>query len=127
MIKCVDKFIEATNRTKDRIGYKMISYRNIVHVFRTFRVKIVNDIVITSTVARVYTGGKESVSKTTTSNIYIGYWTIPTIGKHIMADNSLAGRCQCVRVYEAAGSGIVVAGQEIIEPGIVVVTVATTA
>ena len=35
-----------------------------------------------------------------------------------MADNSLTGEGVEVGVYEAAGGGIVVAGQEIIEPGI---------
>ena len=42
-----------------------------------------------------------------------------------MPEDALTGRCQCVRVYEAADGGIVISALQIIEPGIVVVAVAT--
>ena len=43
---------------------------------------------------------------------------IQTIREHIIAEEALAGGGVGVGVYEAAGGGVVVAGLEIIEPGI---------
>ena len=44
-----------------------------------------------------------------------------------MAEDALAGRCQCVGVYEAAGGGIVISALQIIEPGILEVEAAKVA
>ena len=46
------------------------------------------------------------------------YRVIIAIRKHVMADNSLAGGGVGVGVDEAAQLWIVVAGQEVIEPGV---------
>jgi len=46
------------------------------------------------------------------------YWVIITIRKHITADDSLTGGGVGVGVDEAAQLGIVVAGLEVIEPGV---------
>ena len=44
--------------------------------------------------------------------------TVIAIRKHVGADNALAGGGVGVGIYEAAQLGIVVAGLEVIEPGV---------
>ena len=50
-----------------------------------------------------------------------------TVGKHIVAEHTLAGGCIAVRADESAGLGIVVAGPKVVEPGFLVVVVAPVA
>ena len=53
------------------------------------------------------------------------YRIIVAIREHIMTEDALAGGGVGVGVYKAAGGGIVISALQIIEPGIVVVAVAT--
>ena len=43
---------------------------------------------------------------------------IPTIGKHVIAENTLAGGNEGVGVDEAGDFGVVISGLQVIEPGI---------
>lgn len=43
---------------------------------------------------------------------------IPTIGKHVIAENTLAGGNEGIGVDEAADCGVVITGLQVIEPGI---------
>lgn len=45
-------------------------------------------------------------------------WTIETIGKHVVASDTLTSRGVGVGVDESTDSGIVISGLEIIEPGL---------
>jgi hypothetical protein len=52
---------------------------------------------------------------------------IATVGKHIIAQDALAGRNECVGIDESAQFGIVIAGLEIVERGFSVVYIAAVA
>ena len=49
---------------------------------------------------------------------------IATIGEHVIAEDTLAGRCKCVRIEESADGGGVITGLQVIESGIVVADIA---
>ena len=53
---------------------------------------------------------REKVSPHISRRIAIYYRIVPTIRKHIMAEDALAGGGVGVGVYEAAGGGIVITG-----------------
>jgi hypothetical protein len=46
------------------------------------------------------------------------YRIIAAIGKHVIAEDTLSGRCKCIGVEEAADLGVVITGLQVIEPGI---------
>ena len=49
------------------------------------------------------------------------YWIVTTIGKHIIAQDALAGGCVGIGIDETAHLGIVITGLEIVERGLGVV------
>ena len=46
---------------------------------------------------------------------------IPTIGKHVIAQDALAGRNKCICIDESTQLGIIIAGLKIVETGLSVV------
>ena len=59
--------------------------------------------------------------------IYKNSRVIQTVGKHIVAGNSLAGGGVGVSIDESTDSGIVISALEIIEPGLGIVVIAAVA
>jgi hypothetical protein len=51
---------------------------------------------------------------------------IPTIGKHVIAENTLAGGNEGIGVDESADCGVVITGLQVIEAGIIVIVVTAT-
>ena len=70
----------------------------------------------------------EFSSRASTVSMGVGksYRTILTIGKHIVAQQSLPRGYQCIGIDESAQFGIVITGLEIVERGLSVVYIATT-
>ena len=62
-----------------------------------------------------------------TRRIRVAYWIIQAIGKHIIAENALAGGDEGVCAEEAAHFWVVIAGLEVIEAGLLVKDIATVA
>ena len=55
------------------------------------------------------------------------HWVVSTIGKHVIAEQALAGGGEGVGVEEATGFGVIVAGLEVVEAGLNVEDVAAVA
>jgi hypothetical protein len=51
---------------------------------------------------------------------------IATIGEHVIAEDTLACRCKCVRIDESTDCGVVITGLQVIESGIIVIVVTAT-
>ena len=45
------------------------------------------------------------------------HWIIPTVGKHIIAQDALTSRDKCIGIDESTQFGIVITGLEIVERG----------
>ena len=58
--------------------------------------------------------------------IIMAYRVVAAICKHVKAEGALAGGGVGVGVDEAAGGGVIITGLQIVQPGFVVVAVATT-
>ena len=52
-------------------------------------------------------------------------WIIIAVGKHIVAQDALAGGGEGVGIEEAGGGGVVVAGMEVIEASFGIVAIAS--
>ena len=62
-----------------------------------------------------------------TRRIRVAYWIIQAIGKHIIAENALAGGDEGVCAEEAAHFRVVIAGLEVVKPRFLVVDIASIA
>ena len=65
--------------------------------------------------------------RNSSSNILSAYWIVQTIGKHIVAQDTLAGGDESVGVDKSAEVGIIITALEVIELGFLVVHIAMVA
>jgi len=54
-------------------------------------------------------------------------WVIPTVGKHVIAQQALSSCSEGIRINESAPFGVIVAGLEVVQLGLSVVDIATVA
>ena len=52
-------------------------------------------------------------------------WVVVAVGKYIATENSSTGRCKCIGIDESTDGGVVITGLQVIEPGIMVINIAT--
>ena len=50
--------------------------------------------------------------------IHIADWVVAAVRKHVIAKDTLAGRCECVGIDESTDSGVVIPGLQVVQASV---------